>query len=307
MPPPEVSLPESILGRVGPIPPLPPANLWEVPGHQRDNLRICRSITATHARTFFFASHFLPAKTRDACYVFYAFCRTVDDTYDHPGSHPPLPDDPAEALTYILNRPDQYPFASLLELLMETYQVPRTWLVDLIHGCQWDQKPVQLETGEQLLLYCYLVASVVGLVQARIFGLQKQEAYHQALHMGIGMQLTNILRDVGEDFHRGRIYLPRESFSQFQLPFHPLKAEQSNPTAWKQLLESFASLARAHYREAQKGIPCLQPGSARRATRIMSTLYEDILTQIQRQNFPVNHQRCYVPLTRKLILALKAF
>ncbi|WP_269541897.1 phytoene/squalene synthase family protein [Cerasicoccus fimbriatus] len=271
------------------------------------SLAACKESTREHATSFFFASFPLPAEKKCAAYAVYAFCRWVDDVIDEtpPAEQPDLAALQAE-LDKMLAGKSNLPFAHAFAEVTRQYAVPTSFYVDLMEGCCWDRKPVEFVDWAELELYCYHVASVVGLIMSRIFGLKDIEGVPRAIEMGIAMQLTNILRDVAEDFARNRIYLPREELEQFDLSRDFLAAPDANDPRWQKFMRWQIDRARAYYRAGETGLPYLDGDGSRFCVKLMSRVYGGILGAIERKHSDVFAGRCYVPTPRKLSIALRS-
>ncbi len=286
------------------VPPAPEPGWSRDPG-LAEALRHCREVTRRHARSFYFSSFPLSGDSKQAAFAVYAFCRYVDDLVDE---NP----DPSlnraalrEALTRELAAVDAgdsaRPFAPALAVVNRQYGIDRSFYLDLIEGCCLDREKVEIETWPQLELYCYHVASVVGLIMSRIFGLREAEAVPRAVEMGIAMQLTNILRDVGEDLARDRIYLPREELAAHGLDRSFLEGGQVDDR-WRNFLREQIERARDTYRRAEPGIVYLER-AARPTARMMSRIYAGILDRIEAADYRVFDRRVFVSFPRKLWLA----
>lgn len=271
------------------------------------SLAACKSSTREHATSFFFASFPLPAEKKCAAYAIYAFCRWVDDVIDEtpPEQQPDLAALQTE-LGKILAGESALDFAPALAEVTRQYAVPTSFYVDLMEGCCWDRRPVEFVDFAELELYCYHVASVVGLIMSRVFGLKDLAGVPRAIEMGIAMQLTNILRDVAEDFARNRIYLPRTELAEFGLDRDFLAAPQPNDPRWQKFVRFQIDRARDYYRSGETGLPYLDGDGSRFCVKLMSRVYGGILGAIERKNGDVFAGRCYVPTRRKLVIALGA-
>lgn len=277
----------------------------------RDAYGHCRKVTLAFAKTFFFASVFLPKPKREACYAVYAFCRYVDDLVDnHVRSNGGVADASAIGRAIdewrgdldrvyrgqIVRTPVMLAWADTLR----RFSIDRALPEELIAGVMTDLRPiVRFDLFEELRSYCYQVASVVGLMTSQIFGYADVEALRHAVDLGIAMQLTNILRDIGEDYANGRIYLPKEELERFGV--------DEKRIARGIVCDGFAELmafqiARAHryYDSADLGIPMLEPDS-RLTVTLMSHNYRRILDAIERNGYDVFTRRAAVPLHRKLM------
>jgi phytoene synthase len=265
--------------------------------------RICRRITRSYARTFYFASHCLPARTRSHAFAIYGFCRWADNAVDDSVDL----DDAArrvararEILDLAYDAPSPTPpgLLAFRESVREC-RIPRGLFDDLLDGMEMDLRLRRYDDFSQLDLYCYRVAGVVGLMMARVFGFRHPQCLPQARALGTAMQLTNILRDVGEDLDRGRIYLPADEMERFGVSEAQLKAGAIDDH-FRDLMRFQIARARHYYREAERGIPDLIGASSRWTVRVMGRLYGGILHEIERNGYDVFRVRARVSLPRKL-------
>ncbi len=277
-------------------------------------------MTRRHAKSFFFASHALPRAKREAAYAVYSFCRYADDLLDET-----LPDDAMklgwrpgigqdfwlEALNGLLDRlydgqETELLFGPAFHATVMQYQIPREPFSELIQGVCLDHEPVQIQTWEELRHYCYHVASVVGLIMCPILGLKRPEAEVHAIELGIAMQLTNILRDVREDFGRNRIYLPADELSRFGVTPMDLAKGRVSPE-WVAFLRYQIARAREYYDRSEQGIPDLATDGSQLTVWLMRLIYAGILDEIEGQGFDVFKKRATVSFLRKLWLAGSAW
>jgi 15-cis-phytoene synthase len=268
------------------------------PIHLHDAYRACVEITRQHSRSFFLSTQLLPPEKRLAIRALYAFCRTSDDLVDQPEG------DAVRALAKwvaLVHAPQTPPGDAVLVAWNDTaarYAVPR-WLTDeLLAGVAMDLTVNRYATFDDLWLYCYRVASVVGLISMQIIGASHSAAYY-AIKLGVALQLTNILRDVGEDAQRGRVYLPLEDIDRFGLRDDDILAGCRD--------ERFRALmgyeiARAHglYEEAWPGIRLLSQ-DGRLAVAAAAEIYRGILAKIVANDYDVFTRRAHVPLAEKLL------
>ncbi len=270
----------------------------------RASRRACRRTTRHHAKTFHFASRFLHRAQREHACAVYAYCRYIDDLIDEPedGRVPPPPDDLFAENRLLLAGEHTEPFAEAFRRTCCERSIPVELLDDLVRGCCRDRGRVRIADRDMLWGYCYLVASVPGLMMARVFGVCRADAYEQAAAMGLAMQLTNILRDIAEDHRRDRIYLPADELTLRGLSVDVLLRDGPSPS-WRTYLKELADTARSLYRTAETGIPAITDPRGARATLVMSRVYGGILDEIERADFDIR-QRRYVPLPRKIHLAL---
>lgn len=268
-----------------------------------------RALTRRYARTFFFASHVLPVAKREAAYAVYGFCRYADNLTDvHREDTVRIGD--AEGGIAALRAELDAIYADDAGLtrwpaLRETirrYGIPRQYFDDLLTGVGMDLTPRPFATFADLELYCYRVASVVGLIMTHIFGATSPEALRRAAQLGTAMQLTNILRDVGEDLRMGRIYLPRDEMAAFGVT--PAMLEEGVVTdAVRSFLRFQMARARTLYADADLGIPLIPDDGSRLSAELMRVLYARILDAIEHNGYDVFSLRAHVPMHTKLRIA----
>lgn len=271
--------------------------------------RHCRSITLRYARTFYFASVFLPKPKRNACYAVYAFCRYIDDLVDTVSGEREVNRDAIDRtiaewqrrldLTYAGELVDD-PVMIAWGDTLRRFSIPRNLPDELIAGVMTDLRAsVRFETFDELREYCYRVASVVGLMTSEIFGYSNRHTLEHAIDLGIAMQLTNILRDIGEDHANGRIYIPRQELQGFGLDERAI-ATQKVCESFRDLMRFQISRAHAYYERAEPGIAMLDSDS-RLTVKLMSHNYRRILSVIECNGYDIFSQRAAVPLHRKLM------
>jgi phytoene synthase len=270
----------------------------------------CRQMTRRHAKSFYFASHVLPAQKRADAYAVYAFCRYVDDMVDL------APDEQSRAaflvdLARLLHAAYQEAPIALerslpwLPAFRETIRrraIPKTYFEDLLKGVEMDLGRVRIQTWEELDKYCYHVASVVGLIMVHVLTDPAPELLRPARDLGTAMQLTNILRDIGEDWQRDRVYLPADELARYHLGDEDI-AQQRDDEMFRAMMRSQIDRARDYYRAAEPGILALPDDGSRTCARLMSTIYGAILDEIERADYQVYDRRARVSLPRKIWLA----
>lgn len=269
-------------------------------------LEYCARATRTHARTFYFASRFLPKEKRQACYAVYAFCRYMDDIADQTEGDTQDPQERHHLLNLwerhleevYLGKTVSHPIMIAWAHIMHRYHIPIDHALTLIDGVRSDLNFTPLPTWDALADYCYKVASVVGLMTARIFRFQRDEALEYAQDLGTALQITNILRDVGEDALRGRIYFPTEDLRRFSVREDDILQHRLTDE-FVHLMRHYIEKARNLYAEADKGIALLARDS-RFTVRLMSTNYRRILDRIERNKYDVFTRRASVSLFRKI-------
>jgi phytoene synthase len=251
-----------------------------------------------HSKSFFMASQLLPTDKRRAARALYAFCRVTDDLVDcgseqresrlnlwrdHILSHTPPEDD--------------YVAVAWTDARMR-YAIPGRYAEQLIDGVAQDLTPRRYTTFDELAAYSYGVASTVGLMSMHIIGYTSQEAIRYAIKLGVALQITNILRDVAEDFRIGRVYLPEEDLAQFGLTDDDL-ARGEVDERWRNFMRFQIERNRRLYAEAMPGVGLLNP-DGRFAIGAAAELYQGILNQIEKSNYNVFAGRASVSTFGKL-------
>jgi phytoene synthase len=271
----------------------------------------CRRVTRRHARSFYLASFFLPRQKRDAPYALYAFCRRMDDTVD--GSTSP-PDAIRSAVARLESRVDEVyagrvpevPGGKALASVVGRYAIPEYAFRELARGVLQDLEVSRYATVAELCGYAHRVAGVVGVMMAHVFGATSPAALEAAEALGQAMQLTNILRDVAEDWRASRLYLPLECLTRFGLGEADV-ALGCVDDRWRELLRHEIGRARAYYARAALGLPLLPDDGSRLTVAAMARLYGGILREIERCDYDVFAARRSVPTPRKLKLLFAAW
>lgn len=278
-------------------------------GHSVDTFEQARLYARHYAKTFYFASHVLPRRKREAAYAVYAFCRRADNIVDDAGNDPAgrsravvLLEELRDELHDVYDGPADAGRWLALRTTVRAFGIPRDCFLDLLRGVEMDLLKSRFATFAELEEYCYCVASVVGLIMARIFGVSTPGALRHAAELGTAMQLTNILRDVGEDLRMGRIYLPEDELTRFGVSESDLHAGRPEGPL-RALLEFQVTRARSHYRSAGPGIAMIPDDGSRFCAELMSTLYSRILDAVEANGYDVFTRRAHVPLPTKIRVA----
>ncbi|MDX2226531.1 MAG: phytoene/squalene synthase family protein [Verrucomicrobiae bacterium] len=282
----------------------------EVPGRFGGSFEACRRLTRHHAKSFYFSSVALPEKKKYAAYAVYAFCRFADDRIDRAVEEKR---DLAGAETELKGILAQNyagqggeVWSPAFWLTVREYDIPEKYFEDLLRGVLRDRGPVRIRTWEDLHDYCYHVASVVGLMMSKIFGLRDPAAQEQAIQMGVAMQLTNIARDVREDMLNDRIYIPATELERFGVTEEQLRQGLFDEN-FRALMRFQVDRARDHYTRAEPGIRHLADDGSQLTVWIMSTVYAGILDEIERVGYDVFRGRVHTGFFRKLWLLFKAW
>lgn len=285
--------------------------------------KYCESVTKLHAKSFYFAAKFLPKHKQKAVYPIYAFCRHVDDEIDEIGDG-----DEARAIEAVESWKERLGFVFREEEkrrrgdeekksegqrtndegqdevfiawkdLLETYKIPQNLPLELIQGVLMDTNVKRYETFDELYVYCYRVASTVGLMSSEILGYSEKIALEYAEAMGIAMQLTNILRDVKEDAAMNRIYLPQEDLKRFNISEEQI-FENKFDENFAEMMKFQIKRARDFYSEGEKGIVLLDKDS-RFTVLLASRIYARILDEIEKQNYDIFIKRAHTTKGQKL-------
>jgi len=276
----------------------------------RNAYRRCRVITREHAKTFYMATRFLPNKKQRSIFAIYALCRFIDDLVDEAEDLMNKQQLTESEIVKLIESWKQkligtyngetYEHEILVALsdVLKTYDIPIELPLELIEGVSMDLTKKRYQNFEELYNYSYKVASVVGLMTSEVFGYKDKNALPHAVDLGIAMQLTNILRDIGEDLTKGRIYLPSDELDEFGITEDDLFSHTMNENMIE-FLEFQIQRAERYYEQSDKGIPLLSADS-RYAVYLARQNYSRILNKIRKNNYQVFTQRAYLSTTEKL-------
>lgn len=256
------------------------------------------TLTAEHSRSFHLASALLPTGKREAARALYAFCRVSDDIVDENGA------DAATHLDVWRKRIlDPHPVVGDPVVLAwadarARYQIPLKYAEQLLDGVERDLEQTRYETFEQLAAYSYGVASTVGLMSMHIIGFHGEAAVPYAVKLGVALQMTNILRDVAEDWRAGRVYLPQDELAAFDLSEDDLATGRVDDR-WRDFMRFQIARNRRLYEEAWPGIGFLA-ADGRMAIAAAAGVYRAILDDIEAHDYDIFSQRAYVSTWGKL-------
>ena len=272
----------------------------------------CQQKVAESGTSFYYAFLFLPPEKRQDIHALYAFCREVDDVVDEC-------EDPAIAVAKLSwwrkevalldslpgGPQPTHPVMIALKEVRQRFDLPLEYFIEIIDGMAMDLEYSRYPDFKSLSLYCYRVAGVVGLLSAGIFGVTDRKTLRYATELGTALQLTNIIRDVGEDARRGRIYIPVDELQQFNVPAADIMNARETPE-FKALMAFQAERAQGYYTSALDTLPKAdQP--AQRPGLIMAAVYRTLLDEITKDGFQVLKQKTALPPLRKLWIALKTW
>jgi len=266
----------------------------------------CQDKAVNSGSSFYYSFLFLPANQRRAITALYAFCREVDDVVDMDG-------EPAIAavklnwwrdeIAQLFAGEAQHPVTRALTPVIKEFDLPQEQFLEIIDGMEMDLEQHRYASFKDLTLYCYRVASVVGLLAAEIFGYRDRHTLKYAHDLGIAFQLTNIVRDVHEDAERNRIYLPLDELQKFGVKEGDILKKKETP-GFNELMRYQAERAKRYYDQAYSQLPD-EDRYNQRCGLIMAAIYRATLDEVERDGFHVLQHRISLTPLRKLWLAWK--
>jgi len=267
----------------------------------------CEQKAAQSGSSFYYSFRLLPPSRRRAITALYAFCREVDDVVDEVKD----PDVARIKLAWWRGEisaayagTPQHPVAQALQPVVAEFALPETLLQDVIDGMQMDLERARYVDFAELETYCHKVAGVVGILSAQIFGYTDPATRGYARDLGIAFQLTNIIRDVGEDARRGRIYLPQDELKRYGVaPSQLLRGDAGG--GFRDLMAFEVARAKQWYTRALAQLPAVDRG-AQRAGLAMAAIYQTLLDEIARDDYRVLDRRIALTPLRKLWIAWRA-
>ena len=268
----------------------------------------CQQKAAGSGSSFYYSFLFLPEERRRAITALYAFCREVDDVVDDCS-------DPATAratlawwrqeLAAAFHGTPQHPVARALAEVAPRFNLAEARLAEIINGMQMDLEYNRYPSFEVLRQYCHRVAGMVGLLSAEIFGFEDPRTLEYAADLGLAFQLTNIIRDVGEDARRDRIYLPLDEIESHGVSVADISASRETES-FRRLIEFQIERALGYYRDAFAKLPAIDRRT-QRAGIVMAAIYRALLDEIQRDGCRVLTRRTSLTPVRKLWIAWKTW
>ena len=263
--------------------------------------------TATGSKSFFFATKFFPRELAGSAHAVYWFCRTTDDIVDECAD---IADGRRELEGWAIATRQALEEGQSSNRILHVFadavgrhRIPHELPFELIEGMRMDLNCTRYRNFGELRVFCYRVASVVGLMMSQVIGFEGEAGLNYAIDLGIGMQLTNILRDLGEDWQRGRVYLPEDELARFGYTREMLGRGEQN-AAFRELMAFQIQRARGHYTSAEPGIALLNR-DGRFAVQVASDVYSQILRRIELANYDVFSERAVVPPLEKYWMTMR--
>ncbi len=272
---------------------------WAGDASLRAAYKEAERITAEHSKSFYLASALLPEEKRSAVRALYAFCRTVDDIVDESAD-----EERESKLDYWREMIEHGSFldddlvAAAWADTLARYHIPRHYALQLIDGVARDLIQSRYQTFDELATYCYGVASTVGLMSMYIVGFKTSDAVPYAIKLGVALQMTNILRDIGEDFRNGRLYLPREELVFYGIGEQDIAAGRITDN-WRQFMKFQIERTRQIYAESWAGVKMLER-EGQLAIGAASMLYQGILDKIEQNDYDVFTRRASLSTWEKI-------
>ena len=281
--------------------------LWKAE-ENRAAFEYARKITAYYSKSFYFSAQMLPGEQRWATFALYGFCRHCDNLIDTPRQRTETEilreiQHLTEELQIAYNTGEsQDPIIRAFILVAKAYAIPIAYPLDLLNGVAMDLQQTRYKTFDELSLFCYRVAAVVGLMMIHVLGYKEERAFGYAKQLGIAMQLTNILRDIKEDKEMGRLYIPQTELGQFDVKEQDIFNEKMTPQL-RALMKFQVERADQYYTEAMPGISLLKTES-QYAIYSAAKIYRGILRKIEEHDYNPFLGRVFVPSIQKIRILL---
>ena len=272
-----------------------------------DAQQYCLDKTLSSGSSFYHSFRFLPEDQRKAMIALYAFCREVDDVVDENLDENVARKELVEWREHIRKLYEgqlTHPVTIALADCLSSFAMQESHMQELIDGMEMDLDQQRYDSFKDLSLYCYRVASVVGLLSAEIFGYNNRKTQKYAHDLGLAFQLTNILRDVKEDSQRGRIYIPMDELERFRVPVEHLKMDVTSPEA-RRLFKYQAERAQSYYDKALGELP-EEDRYSQRTGLIMSAVYHRILDEIDSRDYALLEGEINISKSKKIWAAWQA-
>lgn len=261
-----------------------------------------KQIMAQHGKSFYFASMIFNKERLFKIATLYKLCRYIDDCADELSVA-----ESKKAITAIISELDQsgnVPDLTKLIHEVNTWGVESSYIKELVIGAEFDAKGGEVDSLKDLLVYCYRVAGVVGLMMCPLIGVKDKRAYPYAIDLGLGMQLTNICRDILEDAKMGRTYIPSEYLDQANLGIETIKQQGQTPLELKDIVSLLLSKADEYYKSAYTGL-CFIPFRPRVVILLAGEIYRHIGVKIRKNSHNVLAGRTYLNTGEKILVSLK--
>jgi phytoene synthase len=272
--------------------------------------KYCQDLVAASGSNFYYSFLFLPKSKRESVQAIYAFCRAVDDVVDD-SKDPHVAGQKlnwwAEEIERLYHGTPQHPITQALFAVQKHCHLPKVCFEEILQGMAMDLRYQGYQTVEDLRVYCHCVAGAVGVLVATALGHNHHNTLEYAKKLGIGLQIINIIRDIGEDARRGRIYFPEDDLKAFGIkPADILNRQLDQPDRLIALLKKYADIARSYYHAALAELPA-DDRPAQRSGLIMAAIYFKILEEIEHSNFNVLDQKITITPVRKLWTAWRTW
>jgi phytoene synthase len=260
-------------------------------------------VMSTHGKSFYFASMIFSKERLFKIATLYKMCRFIDDCADELEKEESKK--AIETIISDLETPDRETKFNILVREVEAWGVERSYIKELVIGAHFDAEGGRIYKMNDLMLYCYRVAGVVGLMMCPLIGVNDKRAYPHAIDLGLGMQLTNITRDILEDAKMGRIYLPEDRLHSLGHDLSTLSISRNTPIEIKKLTKSILDTADKYYLSGYEGLAFI-PLRPRLVILIAGEVYRHIGQKIRRDGYDVLAGRTYLTLSEKILVTLKS-
>lgn len=265
----------------------------------------CKKITRERGTNFYLGFSFLPKEKRNAIFASYAFCRYADDIVDEPGMKNPkkLLARWKQDLDSCYAGKAAHPIMVALSDAVKKYSIPKEPFLGLVEGCDMDLSVKRYDSFEDLLKYCERVAVTMSTISLHVFGIKDEKAKEYGKYLSLALQLTNIIRDIGEDAKKGRIYIPLEDLKKYGYSEEELLAGVLNPH-FRKLMEFQVTRAKGYFEKANSVLSCIEEDS-RFGALLMGAVYAKILERIEKNGYDVFSKKHALNLLDKGVLVGK--